>query len=52
MQAAKAALLEGAEAGLALGAERKGFEALLDTADKAEGIAAFRARRSARFTGQ
>lgn len=52
MQAAKAALLEGAEAGLALGAERQGFEALLDTADKAEGIAAFRARRSARFTGQ
>lgn len=52
MQAAKAALLEGTEAGLALGAERQGFEALLDTADKAEGIAAFRARRSARFTGQ
>lgn len=52
MQAAKAALLEGAEAGLALWAERQGFEALLDTADKAEGIAAFRARRSARFTGQ
>ena len=52
MQAAKAALLEGAEAGLALRAERQGFEALLDTADKAEGIAAFRARGSARFTGQ
>lgn len=31
--------------------ERAGFESLLDTADKAEGIAAFRERRKPEFTG-
>ena len=50
LAAAKRALTYGADAALA--AERAGFEALLDTKDKAEGIAAFRARRPPRFTGQ
>lgn len=52
LQAAKAALVAGAEAALALQAERAGFEALLDSADKAEGIAAFRAKRKAEFQGK
>lgn len=52
LMAAKRALVEGAEAGLALATERAGFEALLDTADKAEGIAAFRARRKPEFGGR
>lgn len=52
LKAAKRALVEGAESALALTAERQGFEALLDTADKAEGIAAFRARRKPEFRGQ
>ena len=51
LMAAKAALRAGEARGLALEAERSGFEALLDTADKAEGIAALRARRKAEFTG-
>lgn len=52
LQAAKAALVAGAEAGLALDRERAGFEALLDSADKTEGIRAFRDRRRPRFTGR
>ena len=52
LAAAKRALVEGEAATLALATERAAFEALLDTADKAEGIAAFRARRPPRFTGQ
>lgn len=52
LQAAKAALVAGAEAALALPLERAGFEALLDSADKAEGIAAFRARRKPEFQGK
>lgn len=52
LQAAKRALVAGAEGGLDFSGERKGFEALLDSADKAEGIAAFRARRKAEFRGQ
>ena len=52
LRAAKAALRAGEARGLALEDERAGFEALLDTADKAEGIAAFRARRKAEFTGE
>ena len=52
LRAAKAALVAGDEAGLALTAERAGFEALLDSADKAEGIAAFKARRKPEFRGQ
>lgn len=51
LMAAKAALVAGAEASLALEQERAAFEALLDTADKAEGIRAFRERRKPRFTG-
>ena len=52
MAAAKRALVEGAEAGLALTTERAGFEALLDTGDKAEGIGAFRDKRKPQFRGE
>lgn len=52
LMAAKAALLAGEEGALALGAERAAFEALLDTADKAEGIRAFRDRRKPEFQGK
>jgi enoyl-CoA hydratase len=52
LTAAKRALIEGAEAGLAFATERAGFEALLDTADKVEGIAAFHEKRRPWFTGQ
>lgn len=48
---AKRALVEGAEGALALAAERAVFEGLLDTADKAEGIAAFRDKRRPEFRG-
>lgn len=50
--AAKAALVAGAEARLAFDTERSGFDALMDSADKAEGIAAFKARRKAVFSGK
>lgn len=49
---AKAALIAGAEGALALAAERAAFEALLDTADKAEGIRAFREGRKPEFSGK
>jgi enoyl-CoA hydratase len=52
LQAAKRALVEGAESALALASERAGFEALLDTADKAEGIAAFRDKRRPVYRGR
>lgn len=52
LAAAKAAILAADEGRLAFGVERAGFEALLDTTDKAEGIAAFRARRQADFKGE
>lgn len=52
MTAAKHALVNGAEARLAFKDERAGFEALLDSADKFEGIRAFRERRKPEFKGQ
>ncbi|NJM83738.1 MAG: 2,3-dehydroadipyl-CoA hydratase [Tabrizicola sp.] len=51
LAAAKRALVAGEETGLALATERAAFEALLDSADKVEGIAAFRDRRPAEFRG-
>lgn len=52
LMAAKAALIAGEDRALALTEERAAFETLLDTADKAEGIRAFRAREKPRFMGQ
>lgn len=52
LQTAKAALVAGEEKALALHDERAGFEALLDSADKAEGIAAFREKRKPQFRGE
>ena len=51
LMAAKRVLIAGEERALALAEERAAFEALLDTADKAEGIAAFRDRRTPEFRG-
>lgn len=51
LAAAKAAVIAAAEGALDFTGERAAFEALLDSADKAEGIAAFRARRPPQFTG-
>jgi enoyl-CoA hydratase len=51
LAAAKRALIEGDEVPRAFGLERALFEELLDSADKAEGIAAFRAKRAAEFKG-
>lgn len=49
LQAAKRALVAGDDAARAFAVERAGFEALLDTADKAEGIRAFREKRKPQF---
>lgn len=52
LMAAKAALIAGEEQALAFTEERQAFESLLDTADKREGIRAFRAREKPRFEGK
>ena len=52
LQAAKAALVAGDEAPRAFSLERAGFESLMDSNDKAEGIAAFRDKRKPQFKGQ
>jgi enoyl-CoA hydratase len=50
--AAKRSLIAGEESSLDFAAERESFEALLDSDDKREGIAAFRARRTPEFRGR
>ncbi len=52
LQAAKTALVQGDEAAHAYALERSRFESLLDTADKAEGIRAFREKRKPDFRGE
>jgi enoyl-CoA hydratase len=52
LTAAKRAILAADEGALDLAGERAEFEALLDTADKAEGIRAFREKRPAEFLGR
>ena len=52
LMAAKRAIIEGEETSLAFTTERLAFEALLDSDDKREGIAAFKAKRKAEFKGQ
>ena len=51
LAAAKRTIIQGDEASLAFETERSAFEKLLDSVDKAEGIAAFRAKRKPNFTG-
>ena len=52
LQAAKATLVLGDEKSLALPEERAAFETLLDSADKVEGIRAFREKRKPEFSGK
>jgi enoyl-CoA hydratase len=52
LMAAKRALIAGEERALALAEERAAFEGLLDTADKCEGIRAFRSREKPEFQGR
>jgi enoyl-CoA hydratase len=52
LAAAKRAIISGEENALALSEERRLFETLLDSADKKEGIAAFREKRKAEFKGE
>lgn len=52
MQSAKRAIVAGDESALAFATERSLFEQLFDTADKAEGIAAFRNKRKPEFKGR
>lgn len=52
LRAAKRALVQGNEDALAFEVERSGFEALLDSSDKIEGISAFRDKRKPAFRGE
>jgi enoyl-CoA hydratase len=52
LRAAKRAILTADEGRLDFAGERAAFEALLDTADKAEGIRAFREKRRPEFQGR
>ena len=52
LAAAKSAFVASEARMLDLPFERTAFESLLDSADKAEGIAAFQARRKPEFTGK
>jgi enoyl-CoA hydratase len=52
LQAAKRAIVAADETARAFLLERQSFEVLLDSDDKVEGIAAFRAKRKPEFTGR